>query len=166
MLEAIRNKRDRDEGFTLIELMVVVLIIAILVAIAVPTFLGARTRSQQKAAQSGARNTLVAAKVKFTDTQTYVGLTTANLAAIEKDLSFVTTDSTGPKVASINVDANGHFFAAVRAADDSCYMVKDNQSSTGDGTTYWKLAGPVAANGCEGADAAALTASFIETGWD
>jgi prepilin-type N-terminal cleavage/methylation domain-containing protein len=51
-----RLQGEREGGFTLIELMVVVLIIAILIAIAVPTFLGARTRAQNRAAQSNPRN--------------------------------------------------------------------------------------------------------------
>ena len=41
-----------EDGFTLIELMVVVLIIAILIGIAIPTFLGARQKAQDRAAQS------------------------------------------------------------------------------------------------------------------
>ena len=63
--------RDEDSGFTLIELMVVVLIIAILIAIAIPTFLGARKRAQDRAAQSNLRNTVTAAKAIFTDKEDY-----------------------------------------------------------------------------------------------
>src|SRR5436305_9924936 len=67
MLQKLIERRRDEEGFTLIELMVVVLIIAILIAIAIPTFLGARTRAQDRQAQSNLRNAFAAEKVVYTD---------------------------------------------------------------------------------------------------
>ena len=56
----------KEEGFTLIELMIVVLIIAILVAVAVPTFLGARKSAQRSAAAQLLRNAISAGDVIYT----------------------------------------------------------------------------------------------------
>ncbi|MEY2474714.1 MAG: type pilus assembly protein PilA, partial [Actinomycetota bacterium] len=78
-----RRGRDEEEGFTLIELMVVVLIIAILIAIAIPTFLGARERANNRAAQSSLRNALTAAKVLYTDDQAYTNGAAAGAAALK-----------------------------------------------------------------------------------
>src|SRR5438270_11349853 len=70
MFKAIHDRLNNDEkGFTLIELMVVVLIIAILIAIAIPTFLGARQRAQDKQAQSNIRNALTTEKTYYVDNQ-------------------------------------------------------------------------------------------------
>ena len=83
----VARRREEDDGFTLIELMVVVLIIAILIAIAIPTFLGARQRAQDRAAQSDLRNGLTAEKTVYTDNQTYDN-TTANMKNIESSLDW------------------------------------------------------------------------------
>jgi type IV pilus assembly protein PilA len=81
------RRRDEEQGFTLIELMVVVLIIAILIAIAIPTFLGARNRAEDRAAQSDLRNGLTAEKTVYTDGETY-DATTANMHNIEASLDW------------------------------------------------------------------------------
>jgi type IV pilus assembly protein PilA len=87
MLKRIREMKDED-GFTLIELMVVVLIIAILIAIAIPTFLGLRERAQNRSAQSDLRNALTAAKAFYTDNDTYTGFTATEGDDIEPALSW------------------------------------------------------------------------------
>jgi type IV pilus assembly protein PilA len=63
--------RVLEEGFTLIELMVVLLIIAILLAIAIPTFLGVTNTAGDRAAQSNLTNGLTEAKALYEVNQSY-----------------------------------------------------------------------------------------------
>ncbi len=60
--EADLRRFDNSEGFTLIELMVVLMTIALLIAIAIPTFLGTRDNAQDTAARVTLRT---AAKVGY-----------------------------------------------------------------------------------------------------
>lgn len=132
--DRLQRKQDGEGGFTLIELMVVVLIIAILIAIAIPTFLGARERAQDRAAQSSLRNTVTAAKVIFTDSEDYADADVTAMEAAEPSLSFVTTASTGQNEVSIDNSGASQFGAAALSNSGKCFFIKDD--TQGPGTTF------------------------------
>jgi type IV pilus assembly protein PilA len=130
-----RLQGEREGGFTLIELMVVVLIIAILIAIAIPTFLGARTRAQDRAAQSNLRNALTAEKSYYTDAQAYTA-TPADLTAIEPSLRY-NADAAPSANNEIYISvAGGAVTLGAKSASGTCFYLKDIPTGTGSGTFY------------------------------
>jgi type IV pilus assembly protein PilA len=134
MNKKLRDMREED-GFTLIELMVVVLIIAILIAIAIPTFLGARGRAQDRAAQSNARNVVTNAKAIFTDAENYAVATVAELNAAEPTITTIAagTDS-DPATNSVSVVSGNAvggkdkaFYSAVMSESTRCYFLRSSE---------------------------------------
>ena len=72
MLEKLFSKMGREEkGFTLIELLIVVAIIGILAAIAIPNFLNARARATLSAVKADLKNISTAVETYQADTSTY-----------------------------------------------------------------------------------------------
>jgi type IV pilus assembly protein PilA len=135
-----------DAGFTLIELMVVLLILAILLAIAIPTFLGVTKSANDRAAQSNLNTALVNAKSIFqNNSQSYAlgatgtaSVTTnaaslqSSLSAAEPNLSFatgtVTSGGTGNPQVGVTVapDGNGVILVEQAKGTANCWYIIDN----------------------------------------
>lgn len=88
----IRHERlsvEHEDGFSLIELMTVVLIIALMIAIALPTYLGARTRAADKAIQTDMRTGLAAALAYYSETANWDGFDATQARDEEPRLAWV-----------------------------------------------------------------------------
>jgi type IV pilus assembly protein PilA len=163
MLTMLRQRRDEDEGFTLIELMVVVLIIAILIAIAIPTFLGAQDRARDRGAQSDLRNAITAAKTLATDnaglfldtSATPVAIDAADMLAAEPSLTFVAMASASATQIGVATEATGlNIVLLKKSASNTWFGI----TATSQGVVrYCKGA---AATDCDAADDTAYTTKW------
>ncbi|MFH1982590.1 MAG: prepilin-type N-terminal cleavage/methylation domain-containing protein [Pseudomonadota bacterium] len=95
----IQKMRNNDKGFTLIELMIVIAIIGILAAIAIPNFVSYRQRSYDAASLSDMKNMMTAQEAYFVDDMTYktFAATTGTVAlpalSLTKNVSLALTGS-------------------------------------------------------------------------
>jgi type IV pilus assembly protein PilA len=122
-------REELDDGFSLVELMVVLLIIGILIGIALPIFLGARSRAQDRAAQSDLRTGLAAALTYFAQTGSWTGFDAAEGAAAEAALDWVDLVDPAQGEISIVVHAGWNLLLVGESGSGTFFCVAQVQNS-------------------------------------
>src|SRR6202034_471732 len=168
-----------EAGFTLNELMVVLLIMAILLAIAIPTFLGVKSGAYDRSTQSNLTNALTSAKAGYASGGSYALAATAEvstLASAEPNISFIATaaaSAAGGNNVSVAVSSDGQELVLVGwSQSGTCWAAEDNEGLTtgatavanGDGTTGdWYEHWPQSTAACSAASLPLSTGTNVST---
>jgi type IV pilus assembly protein PilA len=150
MLQKLRARSQSESGFTLVELLVVMLILGLLAAIAIPSFFNQRDKARDSDAKSSVRTAQTAIETYATDHGgSYNGAAPGDLTTIEPTLNdapgtiTVTSDDTTytvtvasanePNTFSISRDENAQTtYTCTDAGNDGCPDVNGSGNWSGD----------------------------------
>lgn len=147
----------REGGFTLVELMVVLLIVAVLIAISVPLYRGYRDRAVETEARAELRETLVPVKAYLLDGDGAAATVEEGARTFSPTMTF---DATGSNGVLLQEATDGSVCLWRNPGTGNVYAIW--QSSIGDATFYATTTEVAAA--CPIA-AAAAGAGFTATPW-
>jgi type IV pilus assembly protein PilA len=119
-IRALRGER----GFSLIELLVVILIIAVLAAIVIPSFLNQRAKAYDAGAKELAHAAQVAAESYATDNDgSYANLTASALNQYDSTIPIASAPGNAYVASVANATANGYTITVTPASGAETYLV-------------------------------------------
>ena len=146
MLLKLRQRMARDEsGFTLVELLVVMLILGLLAAIAIPAFFNQRDKARDAQAKTYARTAETAAETIATDNNGVYsgvdGVSVGNLQNVEETLNGATLATSNVTDDTYTVTATsdtGNTFSVTRNDDGTTVLECDDPGTAGcPGDGFW-----------------------------
>jgi type IV pilus assembly protein PilA len=127
---SLRQRLAREEAFTLIELLVVLIIIGVLLAIAIPSYLGFQKSAQQTAAASDVRSAIPDVEEYYQDNnETYAGTTAMTAAFLKSQYDsglVVSTGASGDPAGIVTATASTAADGTIPAGQEYCISAYDS----------------------------------------
>jgi len=139
----VRDLRRDERGFSFIELLVVMIIVGVLAAIALPTFLGQDRKAQDAPAKSNARNLVSQVESCYADTSDYQGCDEASelretglaLGAGDGQVHVASASQSEYRIVARSV--SGHVFTIEKTAAGTTFSCSPAGSSGCGGAGTW-----------------------------
>lgn len=150
----VLNRLRQEDGFTLVELSVVLVNVGIILALATPAFLGAVQRTQDQSAKASVRTALTAGRIVYASEADYASATVTELQDVDGSILWVDeiTTSVEPKTVSRDT-AGGLLTLAAYSKAGNCFFLIDDP----EGAPQFGSLASVPATDCFASNTAAVT---------